>query len=344
MQKNFCYSLWLAAILTILFVATLTPSPSKNGSEESVRKGLSKDHVLAMVGPPKSKQHWSTGKETWYYDGCYIRFENDKVIAFSGLCTGLTSKVKKSRENPPRVAKGLSRKRVLAILGPPFTKRSYFESREAWEYRDCSVIFEDGKVVHCIERNLGRRLGRRTKGSSVKGRPRVNKERTKSAIVATQLTPEELEKQKALEQAIIKEMMQRRKAEGVSGEHCETEYKTNAEVCIEITGVDLDCNESYLGNYYQDCDVSISYDIATDYKGGSYLDVDIGCRVEIEYEGRQTYFTNSESSSSDESHNLYAHGSDSNTMSFNFSFSSFDEVVKATISSTECEIESVNLW
>src|SRR3990172_428168 len=144
------------------------------------------------------------------------------------------------------------------------------------------------------------------------------------------LREKEIKKQKELERALIAEI-QRRKAQGVSGDDCETEYKTNAEVCVEITGGDLDCNESYGNNYYRDCDVTLSYEVQTDYAGGSYLDVEVECQVEIEYKGRQTYTTQSDASSQDESHSLYAHGSESETMNFNFSFSSFKEVTSVKI-------------
>ena len=121
-------------------------------------------------------------------------------------------------------------------------------------------------------------------------------------------------------------------------------YKTNAKVCVSITGSDLTCNESYYGNFYQDCDVDLNYEVSTDYKGGSYIDAEINCTVEIEYEDRESYRTQSDSNSEDETHSLYAHGSDSNTMSFNFSFSSYEEIIKVKISSAECDIENVNLW
>lgn len=156
------------------------------------------------------------------------------------------------------------------------------------------------------------------------------------------MTKKELQKQKELEQAILMEI-QRRKLQGVTGDDCETEYKTNAEVCVEITGVDIDCNEGFAGKYYNDCDVTVSYDIETDYRGGSYLDVEVECRVEIEYKGRGTYITQSDSSYRDESYTLYAYGSESDSMSFNFSFSSFSEIISVKISSASCEIESVEL-
>jgi hypothetical protein len=68
----------------------------------------------------------------------------------------------------------------------------------------------------------------------------------------------------------------------VQGDDCETEYKTNAQACVRISGGDLDCNKSFMGNYYRDCDVTLSYDVETDYAGDSYLDVEVECTVEIE--------------------------------------------------------------
>ena len=157
------------------------------------------------------------------------------------------------------------------------------------------------------------------------------------------MTPEELKKQKEIKEKLIQEMI-RQKALGVSGDDCESEYKTNAEVCVEITGSDIDCSEDYSDNYYRDCDVSLSYEVETDYSGGAYLDVEIECTVEIEYKGRNTYTTQSNSSYDDENYSLYAHGSDSETMNFNFSFSSYQEIISAKISSAECEVESVYLY
>ncbi len=165
----------------------------------------------------------------------------------------------------------------------------------------------------------------------------------KSGNICVAMTPQEIQEQKEVEKAFKLEM-ERRKLQGVSGDDCETEYKTGAEVCVEITGADIDCNESYTGNYYRDCDVTLDYEIQTDYKGGSYIDVEVECTVEIEYKGRQTYTTQSDSNYESETHSLYAHGSETGSMSFNFSFSSYREITKVKISSAECEIKSVDLY
>ncbi|MGL4469727.1 MAG: hypothetical protein ACRCT3_06055 [Aeromonas hydrophila] len=165
----------------------------------------------------------------------------------------------------------------------------------------------------------------------------------KSGTSCVPMTLQEIQKQKKLEKALDAEI-QRRKVQGVSGDDCETEYKTNAEVCVEITGSDLNCDESHDGNYYNDCNSTLSYKLSTDYGGGAYLDVDVECSIEIEYKGRETYSTQTDFASQDESHSLYAHGSDSNAMSFNFSFSSHKEISSVKISSAQCKVDSIYLY
>ncbi len=157
------------------------------------------------------------------------------------------------------------------------------------------------------------------------------------------MRPQEIHKQKELEQALITKIKMS-KLRGVNGDHCETEYKTNAEVCVKIESGNLDCHESFLGKYYSDCDVDLRYEVETDYSGGASLDVEVECRVEIEYKGRHTYLTLSDSSSREESHTLYAYDSESESMRFNFSFMSLSEITHVKIRSAKCEIGNIELW
>ena len=131
---------------------------------------------------------------------------------------------------------------------------------------------------------------------------------------------------------------------GAGGDDCETEYKTNAEVCVEVSDARLDCRKDYSGEYYRSCEVTVEYEVTTDYSGGSYLDADIECQVDIRYSGRGTYSWRSDSSTQDANHSLYTHGSDSESLTFDFSFSSFNEVTQVKLDSVTCEVDDVNLW
>ncbi len=157
------------------------------------------------------------------------------------------------------------------------------------------------------------------------------------------MSQRELQRQKELMQALLA-ASQRRKDQGVSGDDCDREYKTNAEVCVKLTRGELDCNESYNGDHYRACDATINYNIETDYQGGSYIDADVECRVEIEYRGRGIYSTRSDSGTRDESHSLYAYDSDRERMVFNFTFGHYEEITSVKIASANCSIDSLNLY
>ena len=154
------------------------------------------------------------------------------------------------------------------------------------------------------------------------------------------MTPAEIEQQRELEKALLNKMLKRRA--GVTGDDCEWEYEAEAEVCVTTTDASLDCNKSYAGNYYRGCEVEIDYELVTSYEGDGYLDVEVECSAEIEYKGRDFAFWRSDSADDDESHNLYALGSDSGDVTLDFSFSSYKEVIRVKLDSAECEIESVN--
>jgi hypothetical protein len=127
-------------------------------------------------------------------------------------------------------------------------------------------------------------------------------------------------------------------------EDCETEYKTNAQVCINLSDKRLDCDKSFDGDSYESCEVTIDYDVSTDYNGGSYLDAGVECEASIEYTGPEMYSWRSDSSTQDNNFSLYAHGSQSDSSTFDFSFSTFEKVTRAKIDAVHCTINSVNMW
>jgi hypothetical protein len=130
---------------------------------------------------------------------------------------------------------------------------------------------------------------------------------------------------------------------GASGGTCETEYQSGAEVCLEVSDADLECNKSHMGEFYRDCEVEVDYELSTDYRGESSINVDVECEAEISYKARESY-NSSDSDDESESHNLYANGSDYGSIDIDFSFSSYKEVYSVELRSVECEISSMNLW
>ena len=132
-------------------------------------------------------------------------------------------------------------------------------------------------------------------------------------------------------------------ASGVGGSSCETEYRSGAEVCLNIIDTNLDCREDFSSDTYRSCDVTAEYELTTDYRGQSSLGVEVSCDAEITHHavsGRRR----SSSESDWFSHSLYSQGSDWHSMDFSFRFSTLREVHRVQLDSVTCRIKSVDLW
>ena len=126
----------------------------------------------------------------------------------------------------------------------------------------------------------------------------------------------------------------------VSGDDCETDYDTDAEVCVTLDDVSLDCDKNYEG-YFSSCEVEIDYTVETDLESDNkYLDVEVECEAEISYK-RQDRIGTYDSEDDDESHTLYSGGSETGEIELDFYFSSYQKVYSVRIDDAECEIDSV---
>ncbi|WP_163558802.1 SH3 domain-containing protein [Halomonas sp. NO4] len=132
-------------------------------------------------------------------------------------------------------------------------------------------------------------------------------------------------------------------ATGGGGSSCETEYRSGAEVCLNIINTNLDCREDFSSDTYRSCDVTAEYELTTDYRGQSSLGVDVSCDAEITHHAVNG-MRRSSSESDWFSHSLYSHGLDWHAMNFYFRFNTFDEMYRVQLDSVTCRIESVDLW
>lgn len=157
-----------------------------------------------------------------------------------------------------------------------------------------------------------------------------------------EMTAQEVQSQNAQAAALAK-AIQRRRLEVASGESCETEDSTGANVCVTVTNATLDCHKTLDETAYRDCDVDVSYALQTDYRGNATLDTHVECTAELKYSGRDTVFPKTNSESETNTHDLDAYDHRSESVEISFTFSSLEEITKAKITSVECRIESVNL-
>jgi len=62
------------------------------------------------------------------------------------------------------------------------------------------------------------------------------------------------------------------------------------------------------------------------------------------HEGKNTYSSQSDSDYERKTHSLYAHDSIRKDLSFDFSFSYYNEINSAKISDAKCKVQDLNLY
>lgn len=164
-----------------------------------------------------------------------------------------------------------------------------------------------------------------------------------SGLGCTAMSRDELEEHERAIQLLLAEREARRG--GVSGDDCEREYDIDARVCVSVENASLDCDESYLDNFFNGCEVSVSYTLETDYEGDETIHLEVECEASISYEKGGAYpIHSSDSASEDEYHDLSELDSTYESMQISFDFSTFDEVRRVALRDIDCEIYSVSSY
>ena len=133
------------------------------------------------------------------------------------------------------------------------------------------------------------------------------------------------------------------RAQRARGANCTREYRSGAQVCVTPARSDLDCTKSYSGESYSGCDLTVRYDIQTDYAGQSSISADVRCQAIIEYSQRKGGLGGSDGARKSASHFLYAKGSDSGRFRLSFVFSSYQTVEQVRVAALKCEVTSLIL-
>lgn len=141
----------------------------------------------------------------------------------------------------------------------------------------------------------------------------------------------------------VQAALEARRAQIAAGQHCDTEYRSGAEVCLSITNREFDCQKAIFGDYYQSCEVQISYQLQTNYRGNSSVEAYFECSADISYSGKNI-FGGSDSSSERKRISLFANDTSRGTVNLNFSFAIFAEATRAQVVSTSCRIRDLNLY
>ena len=164
----------------------------------------------------------------------------------------------------------------------------------------------------------------------------------KRVVSECQALTESEKKQEADQEKAIRQEIKRRQTQGVSGNHCSIELQSGARVCLTVRDAHLNCSESYSREYYDRCQVDVTYTVETDHRGNGFIDGRVHCDVSLNTSGAR----GGSSKLADESNSftVMAFGSTSGTMDVTFSLSSYDEVNKVKISDVSCRVENLFLF
>ena len=153
------------------------------------------------------------------------------------------------------------------------------------------------------------------------------------------MTKTEQQQQEAQEKVALERLIERRA--GVTRDDCEWEYDSDSQVCVTTADASLDCSEAYDGSSYGSCEVEISYDVVTNFEGDGELAVEVECTAEVAYRGRDAYGWHHDSGDDDDSLSLSSLESYSGSITVDFSFGLYQDVIQVRVESAGCEIESV---
>lgn len=138
----------------------------------------------------------------------------------------------------------------------------------------------------------------------------------------------------------LRDEIKRRQARGARGNHCDSEYRSGANVCVTVKNAELACSEAYDGSSYDSCRVEVSLYIETDYRGRGYVDGRVKCEASVSTMGSSGYES---TQTNDErwSFSLYANDSSTRSIDIDFSFSNYDKVRKVWISDLTCRVRDL---
>jgi len=157
------------------------------------------------------------------------------------------------------------------------------------------------------------------------------------------MTPAELQYQKEFD-ATVSQMKQISKEKQLANdESCDTDEKTKTRVCVKRTTGQIHCEKNVSGKFYNNCNVTIEYQIATAAVIKGSIDTDIECYAKIKYTKMDSNVVVSNPETSRKPHTLQGTNRMSGNMDIKFNLNASDQVQKADIDSAQCTMKGLSI-
>lgn len=152
------------------------------------------------------------------------------------------------------------------------------------------------------------------------------------------MTEKERRRQNEQDKARVDQLKQSQGRSMVSGNSCDTDSTSGANVCVTVQGTNFDCSESFGNGDHDTCHVEITVSVETDYRDEKYIDGTVQCEATVattDARGHESMISNDENTSV----SLYGNESTYRSIDIAFSFLRSEEIRKVQISDLSCRIK-----
>ncbi|MDO6719726.1 hypothetical protein Q4575_09955 [Psychrosphaera sp. 1_MG-2023] len=115
-------------------------------------------------------------------------------------------------------------------------------------------------------------------------------------------------------------------------------------ICVEVTAVNQECEDSILGEFLESCTVDIEYIVTSNYEGDSYIKTFVDCAVITEVKSEVLGNTQIYEDSSETNISLFEDQSAERTTDFLFMYSHRAQANEVQITKAGCRISEANIW
>ncbi|TDF37373.1 hypothetical protein EYS14_14580 [Alteromonadaceae bacterium M269] len=111
-------------------------------------------------------------------------------------------------------------------------------------------------------------------------------------------------------------------------------------VCVDTRDAILDCRKAATAEFWQRCEVKVSYDIFSELREAMDVEVGVECDIEIEYKLEDSFNWKKQENNQQDTHQVMANNRSEITLTSLFQFSEYEQVTNVKIENLDCEIST----
>lgn len=115
-------------------------------------------------------------------------------------------------------------------------------------------------------------------------------------------------------------------------------------ICVEVTAVNQECEDSIIGEFLDSCTIDIEYIVTSNYEGESYIKTFVDCAAITEVKSHVLDNVQIYEDSSETNISLFEDQAAERTTDFLFMYSHRAQASEMKITKASCRISEANIW